>query len=178
MPRYRWSPADGQRGWHAGDPMTSAELTAAREFLGLTGRWIAEVADVDDRNQRRWAAGVQTIPPHAQYLIEGLEELAGNAVTHLAEYLKLVTDRGVVLLRDDADYQAAAPAGTVAMPARWHHHVAARTNLLFPELMLAFAGEPAPSGNWLHMVVSVADLRTGLDEVTYTMQRTNQAQVS
>lgn len=155
----------------AGDPMTCAELVVARESLGLTAGWIAKTAAVNARNERRWEAGDAKIPAEVQAIIDTLEEITAVAVTHLADRLRYLTDRGIILLRTDADYQAAAPSG-IALPARWHHHVAARAAQTHPGTLLAFQGERGWRGNWLRTIVSVHDLGTGLDEATYTTIRT------
>jgi hypothetical protein len=151
--------------------MTHAQLVTAREFLGITGDWIAAAAHVNRRTHRRWEAGDTLIPAEVQTLIETLHQLTADAVAHLTERLPFLTDRGLILLRTDADYQAAAPAGT-AMPARWHHHVAARAAERAPAAMIAFQGEHAPPGNWLRQIVALTDPHTiSLHNVNYTTTR-------
>lgn len=172
MARARWSPPADRRGPAAGDPMSCAELVVAREFLGITGTWLAQAAHVDTRTERRYEAGDVDIPATLHAIIATLEQHARDAVAQLCERLALVTDRGVLLLRTDVDYQAAAPAG-IAMPARWHHHVVARAALTFPDVMLAFEGEKAPLGTWLRPVAALADLGDGIDEIRHTTTRTS-----
>jgi hypothetical protein len=155
--------------------MTHAELVTAREFLGITGGWIAAAARVNRRTHRRWEAGETSIPAEAQTLIETLQQLTADAVAHLTERLAFLTHRGVILLRTDADYQAAAPAGT-AMPARWHHHVAARSAERDLATTIAFEEEQAPPGNWLRQIVAVTDPRNiSLRDVSYTTTRLHTA---
>jgi hypothetical protein len=155
----------------ASDPMTCAELVVARESLGLTAGWIAKAAGVNPRNERRWEAGDSKIPAEVQAIIDTLGEITTAAVTHLADRLRYLTDRGIILLRTDADYQSAATTGGLALPARWHHHVAARAAQLYPAL-LAFQGERGWRGNWLHTIVTVPNLGIDLGEPTYTTTRT------
>lgn len=157
-------------GWSPGDPMTAAELVLAREFLGLTGAWIAQTAHASARSVRRWESGHAQIPAAVHAVVEGLESLTAAAVTWLRSELThyLVATPGVLLLRTDEDYRAVCPEG-IAMPARWHRHVAARAGADVPALMIAFQGERAPAGSWLRPVVAVADLGVGLDEARYSM---------
>ncbi len=148
--------------------MSAAELTVAREFLGLTGGWIASTAGYSARTQRRWEAGDTGIPQNVQALVETLEKLTHDTVTWLINRLQHARSLGVMLLRDDAAYQAAAPAGAIALPARWHHHVAARATLDFPgALNLMFDDEPGP--RWLRFVGHVPHLTPHLDNINYAV---------
>jgi hypothetical protein len=154
-------------GWSAAARMTAAELVLAREFLGLTGNWIAKAAHVSARTERRWESGQTEIPDGVQAIIETLESSASDAVSWLRTQLGRLTGAGVLLLRTDEDYLAACTGG-IAMPARWHRHVAARIVLDDPGLTIAFQGETAPDGPWLRPVIAVGDLGVRLDEIHYS----------
>lgn len=149
--------------------MTPAELVVAREYLGITGPWLAEVAHVASRTQRRWEAGDSEIPTPVEELVRELADTAADTVDRLVADLLKQKKPGVVLLRTDADYQAAAPAGRrIAYPARWHHHVAARASIEVPAVILAFAGEKAPAGDWIRPVVAAKRVGAGLGQAVYT----------
>jgi hypothetical protein len=148
--------------------MTAAELTVAREFLGLTGGWIATAAGYSGRTERRWEAGDTATPDSVRALTDTIDKLTGEAVSWLVHRLQHADRHCVLLLRDDTDYQAAAPAGTIAMPARWHHHLAARAALTYPgTLVLAFDDEPAT--RWLRPVCHIPQLSRFIDTINYAV---------
>lgn len=149
-----------------GTKMTAAELVVAREFLGVTGPWFARAVRANARTQRRWEAGDSEVSANAEALVTQLAEASWEATDRLITYLTEQKNPGVALLRTDDDYQAAAPAGCIAYPARWHHHVAARAALEVPAVTLAFVGEKAPAGQWIQLVVSTKRADTG--EAVYT----------
>jgi hypothetical protein len=119
--------------------MTPAEFKVVREFLGLTGDWIAAYLDVSPRTVRHWEQGKYAIPDGIRLIIEGLEARTGAFVTQSVMKLMDLPDPGVITYRDDAEYHAAHPDSE--FPASWHRAVVARIAQEVPGLSIAFASD-------------------------------------
>jgi len=121
--------------------MTDAELKVVREFLGLTGDWLANYLGVSPRTVRHWEQGKYPIPDGVRLAIEDLEAYTARCVAGVVEKLKDYPDP-VVTYRNDAEYHAAHPE--VPFPASWHRAVIARVAQEVPGLSIVFPRGPAP----------------------------------
>lgn len=117
--------------------MTSAEFKVVREFLGLTGDWLAAHLDVSPRTVRHWEQGKYPIPDGVRLAIEGLEARTAVFVSGVIEKLMDIPDPGVVTYRTDEEYHAAHPE--IGFPASWHRAVCARVAQEVPALAIAYA---------------------------------------
>jgi transcriptional regulator with XRE-family HTH domain len=124
--------------------MTSAELKVVREFLGLTGDWLAGHLGVSPRTVRHWEQGKYPIPDGVRLEIEDLERRTGEFVSGIVGKLMDMPDPGVLTYRDDAEYRADHP--DVPFPAAWHRAVIARVAQDVPGLRIAFASDVADGG--------------------------------
>lgn len=107
------------------DRMTGGELQTVREYLGLTGDWLAARLHVNPRTVRAWEAGRYPVPDGVRTEVEALESQTAAAVGELVAALQDARDPAVVVYRDDAELAADRP-GAGHMPARWWRHVVAR----------------------------------------------------
>ncbi|WP_405673316.1 helix-turn-helix domain-containing protein [Streptomyces sp. NBC_01530] len=119
--------------------MTPAEFKVAREFLGLTGDWLAVHLGVSARTVRHWEQGKFTIPDGVRLAVEDLEARTGGFIDGIIEKLMDLPEPGVVTYRDDAEYKAAHPGAE--FPASWHRAVIARVAQEVPGLSIAFASD-------------------------------------
>lgn len=103
------------------DPLTDAELRAAREYLGLTGDHLAKVLGVNPRTLRSWEQGRDPIPGRIRPEIAELLADTKQTVEAMVEEEEDV----LFTYRDDEEYQAANPADRWS--AAWHRRVCART---------------------------------------------------
>jgi len=117
--------------------MTPAEFKVVREFLGLTGDWLAEHLGVSGRTVRHWEQGKYAIPDGVRLEIEKLERQTGEFVSGIVGKLMDLPDPGVITYRDDAEYHAAHPE--IPFPASWHRAVVARVAQKVPALSIAYA---------------------------------------
>lgn len=104
--------------------MTDAEFRVAREFLGVTGDWLAAHLGVSSRTVRHWEQGKYPIPDGVRLAMEDLEQRTAEFVGALVEKLMDVPDPVVLVYRSDDEYHAAHPE--VEFPASWHRAVVAR----------------------------------------------------
>lgn len=123
--------------------MTAAELKVVREFLGLTGDWLAQHLGVSPRTVRHWEAGKYDIPDGVRLAVEDLEARTGEFISGVVEKLMDLPDPGVITYRDDAEYKAARPESE--FPASWHRAVVARVAQEVPGLSIAFGSDLPPS---------------------------------
>ncbi|MEZ7005850.1 helix-turn-helix domain-containing protein [Streptomyces sp. AD55] len=121
--------------------MTPAEFKVVREFLGLTGDWLAGYLEVSPRTVRHWEHGKYAIPDGVRLAIEDLEERTAQFVAGVVQQLMDLPDPGVITYRDDEEYHADHPE--IGFPASWHRAVVARVAQEVPALSIAFAGEVA-----------------------------------
>ncbi len=119
--------------------MTAAEFRVLREYLGVSGPWLARHLEVSDRTIRHWESGRYTVPAGvAQQLVE-IEHDAAQAV---ADGLAACTDNAVVVtFACDDDFWTAHPGAVY--PASWHRAVVARIREARPELAVEFAARQA-----------------------------------
>ncbi|MET9804675.1 DUF1870 family protein [Streptomyces sp. NPDC006368] len=121
--------------------MTAAEFKVIREFLGLTGDWLAGHLGVSPRTVRHWEAGKYAIPDGVRLAIEDLEQRTAVFIAGVVDELLDLPDPGVVTYRDDAEYHAAVPDSP--FPASWHRAVVARIAQEVPALAIAYASDVA-----------------------------------
>lgn len=124
--------------------MTDAEFRVVREFLGLTGDWLAGHLGVEPRTVRRWEQGKYPIPDGVRLAIETLEQDTAQFVTAVIDHLMDLPEPGVVTYRTDAEYHAAHPE--IPFPASWHRAVIARVAQEVPGLPIVYASD-APADN-------------------------------
>lgn len=116
--------------------MTDAEFKVTREFLGLTGDWLAAHLGVSPRTVRHWEQGRYPIPDGVRLALEDLEVQTGQFIGQIVEKLMDVPDVAILTYRTDAEYHAAHP--DIPFPASWHRAVVARIALEVPGLSIAF----------------------------------------
>ncbi|MFB7548607.1 helix-turn-helix domain-containing protein [Streptomyces sp. NPDC056154] len=121
--------------------MTDAEFKVVREFLGLTGDWLAEHLEVSPRTVRHWEAGKYAIPDGVRLALEDLEARTAAFVGSIVKQLMDMPDPGVITYRSDVEYHAAHPE--VPFPASWHRAVVARVAQEVPGLAIAYGREGA-----------------------------------
>lgn len=131
MPEYTDPP-----GMPEDERMTPAEFKVVREFLGLTGDWLAAHLGVSPRTVRHWEQGKYAIPDGVRLELEDLERRTGEFIGGVVEKLMDLPEPGVITYRDDAEYKAAHP--DAEFPAAWHRAVVARVAQDVPGLSIAF----------------------------------------
>lgn len=117
--------------------MTPAEFRVVREFLGLTGDWLARHLGVNPRTVRSWEAGRELIPDWVRLKIEDLEAATGRFVSGVISKLMDLPEPGVITYRSDEEYHAAHPE--IEFPASWHRAVVARIAQEVPALVIDYA---------------------------------------
>jgi transcriptional regulator with XRE-family HTH domain len=128
-------------GLPAGDRMSPAEFRVAREYLGLTGDWLARRLDVNPRTVRSWEQGRDPIPDGVRKEIIDLEELTASFVADVVGQFLDRPDPVVITYRSDAEYRRAWP--DARFPAAWHRAIVARVAREVPGLAITYE-EPAP----------------------------------
>jgi hypothetical protein len=116
--------------------MTDAEFRVFREYLGLTGDWLAAHLDVTPRSVRHWEQGKHPVPDGVRLEIERLEQQTAEFVGALVAELLDVPDPTVVTYRSDTDYHAVHPV--IPFPASWHRAVVARVAQEVPALAIVY----------------------------------------
>lgn len=124
--------------------MTDAEFKVVREYLGLTGDWLAAHLGVSGRTVRHWEQGKYPIPDGVRLEMEDLEARTAAFVDGIAEKLMDLPDPGVITYRTDAEYHAAHPEAP--FPASWHRAVIARVAQEVPALAIAYADQVQTAG--------------------------------
>lgn len=122
--------------------MTPAEFRVVREFLGLTGDWLAGHLNTSPRTVRHWEAGKYLIPDGVRLELEDLEQRTAEFVAGAVEKLLDMPDPGLVVYRSDAEYHAAVPDSP--FPASWHRAVVARIALEVPALAISYPPTGGP----------------------------------
>jgi hypothetical protein len=117
--------------------MTDAEFRVVREFLGLTGDWLAGHLGVSPRTVRHWEQGKYPVPDGVRLEMEDLERRTGEWIDRLVPQLLDLPDPGAYVYRTDEDYHAAHPE--ISFPASWHRAVVARIAQEVPALQIAYA---------------------------------------
>jgi len=123
--------------------MSPAEFKVVREFLGLTGDWLAAHLGVSARTVRHWEQGKYAIPDGVRLQIEELEARTGEFIGGIVDKLMDLPDPGVITYRDDTEYRETHPEAE--FPASWHRAVVARIAQEVPGLSILFASD-VPSG--------------------------------
>jgi predicted transcriptional regulator len=111
------------------DPMTDAELRSMREWLGVTGEWLADRLRVEGRTMRRWEAGTTPVPDGVRAELAVLVAEADAAVREVVAGTSGAARPVVVVPRSDP------PGG---MPAGWHRRIAVRASREVPDLSIAY----------------------------------------
>jgi hypothetical protein len=119
--------------------MTPAEFRVIREFLGLSGDWLAAHLGVSPRTVRHWEAGRYKIPDGVRLEIEDLERRTAEFISGAVAALNDMLDPGVITYRSDDEYRAAHPE--IPFPASWHRAVVARIAQEVPGLAITYADE-------------------------------------
>jgi len=136
--------------------MTDAEFKVVREYLGLTGDWLAGHLGVSPRTVRHWEQGKYPIPDGVRLAMENLEAVAAQQVTAAIEVLTDAPDAVMVIPRAEKDCPSECP-----WPPSWHRAVAARIAQEVPGLSIVYS-VPA-----VHGPDTAADgVRAGGDAVT------------
>lgn len=104
--------------------MTDAEFRVVREYLGLTGDWLARHLGVSDRTIRHWEQGRYPIPDGVRLELERLEEQTAEFVGAVVDGLCDVPDPVVLVYRSDEQYRTFNP--DQPWLASWHRAAIAR----------------------------------------------------
>ncbi|MFJ9799882.1 helix-turn-helix domain-containing protein [Streptomyces sp. NPDC101145] len=126
-------------GMPEGERMTDAEFKVIREFLGLTGDWLAAHLGVSPRTVRHWEAGKYAIPDGVRIAIEELEVQTAEFIDGVVDKLRDSDADGLVTYRTDEEYHAAHP--DVPFPASWHRAVIARIVQEVPGMAISYASD-------------------------------------
>lgn len=116
--------------------MTDAELKVVREFLGVTGDWLAAHLGVSPRTVRHWEQGKYPIPDGVRLAVEQLETVAAQQVNAGIKVLSEASDPGLAIPRTDADCPP-----DCSWPASWHRAVAARIAQEVPGLSIVYTNQ-------------------------------------
>jgi len=116
--------------------MTPAEFKVVREFLGLSGDWLAEHLKVNPRTVRAWEQGRYPIPDGVRLELERMETQTGEFIGRAVDRLMDLPDPAILTYRSDPEYHTAHP--DVAWPASWHRMVCARVALEIPGLSIVY----------------------------------------
>jgi hypothetical protein len=116
--------------------MTEAEFRVIREFLGVSGDWIAQHLGVSPRTVRHWEAGRYRIPDGVRVEVERMERETADIVAAGIAQLMDHPSPSVVTYRSDAEYHAAHPEA--GWPAAWHRAVVARIAQEVPGLAIVY----------------------------------------
>lgn len=87
--------------------MTPAEFRATREMLGLSIGWIADMAQVNPRNARKWDQGMNPVP-------EGIAQALDKIARDTALYVEKVASKRAL----DPDFEFKVPQATMAKEDR------------------------------------------------------------
>lgn len=116
--------------------MAPAEFRVIREWLGLSGPWLAAHLDVSDRTIRHWESGRYPIPDGVRIEIERIEDETTRRVDAAVTELTGVPDPVLVTYASDTQHQQAHP--DVTYPASWHRAMAARVSYRVPGLSIVY----------------------------------------
>lgn len=116
--------------------MTAAEFKVIREYLGLTGDWLAAHLTVSGRTVRHWEEGKYPIPDGVRLRIEEIETATDGMVGAAVAACLDARDPVMLTYRTDADYRTHHPG--VAWPASWHRAIVARVAQEVPGLVIDY----------------------------------------
>lgn len=102
--------------------MSPAEFRCTREFLGLTGSWVARRLGVDERTERRWEhSRAIAVPENYAVLLSELAAAASRTVSLLT--VQWVQQKGNAPLPvPNGDL----PESLSEFPPTWHRMIASR----------------------------------------------------
>lgn len=124
---------------HSDEPMTDAEFKVMREFLGVSGDWMAYYLDVSPRTIRHWEAGTYTVPDGVRDSIHALVEVTEEFVRVRTEKLLDVVNPRIVTYRSDEEFQADPENAGIPFSASWHRAAVARITQQVPGLSIVYA---------------------------------------
>ena len=120
------------------DPLhpTGAEVTAAREALGLTLDELAAIAKVNPQTPRKWEAGREPVTLRIGKLLADLAHEHADMVERLVDAVDDTPDNraAVVVPRTQEEYEALHP--DASRPLRWLRIAAARAANEAPRLRI------------------------------------------
>lgn len=116
--------------------MTGAEVTAAREALGLTTTELAAIAGVHPQTPHRWEAGREPAPVRIGELLADLAREHADLVDLLVKRASAThtSCAAVVVPRTQDEYEAIHPGAD--RPLRWLRLAAARAARRAPQLRI------------------------------------------
>lgn len=114
--------------------MTGIQLKMIREWLGVSGDWLAARLNVTPRTVRHWEAGRNAIPDGIRLEVKRMEQLTAQAVADGIEALPDQPAPTVVTYYSDEQYQEHEPDSN--WPASWHRRVVARIAQEVPGLLI------------------------------------------
>lgn len=117
--------------------MTPAELKVVREFLGVSGEWLAGHLKVSARTVRHWEEAKYPIPDGMRLAVEDLEARTAEFIGGAVRQLNDLPDTTIATYRNDVEYHAAHPE--IHFPASWHRRVCARIAQEVPGLSIVYA---------------------------------------
>ena len=120
--------------------MTDAEFKVVREYLGLTGDWLATHLGVSARTVRHWEQGKFSIPDGVRIALEDLEARTGLFLDGIIPKFNNLPAPGILTYRTDEDYQQHHP--DAEFPASWHRAVCARIAQEVPALAITYWAPP------------------------------------
>ncbi|GAB3214299.1 hypothetical protein GCM10027294_53570 [Marinactinospora endophytica] len=114
--------------------MRGVELKMVREWLAVSGQWLADYLGVNPRTVRSWEAGRDPIPDGVRLAVEDLEAQTAEIVGRLAETLIDKPEPAVLTYQTDEQYREREP--DAPWPASWHRRVVARAAQEVPGLVI------------------------------------------
>ena len=127
---------------HTGQAMPAIELKAVREWLGVSGDWLAERLGVIPRTVRNWEQGKYPIPDGVRLEVEALQALTSQVVTANIAALMDKPEPAIATYRTDEEYWSTLDDGSPRWPASWHRRVVMRIAQEVPGLVVV-EGAPA-----------------------------------
>lgn len=121
--------------------MTDAEFRVVREYLGLTGDWLAAHLQVSPRTVRHWEQGKYAIPDGVRLELERLEAEASRQVGVGVDALMDAREVPLTVPRTDDDR-----ADGDTWPAGWSRMIAARIAQEVPGLSIIYRDTVSEAG--------------------------------
>lgn len=116
--------SSGPRGKPGDERMTDAEFRVAREYLGLTGEWLAQHLGVSSRTVRHWEQGRFAVPDGVRLEMDRLKRDTAQYVAEVSTKLMDMPEPAVFVYRTDAEFHADVPDSD--WPASWQRAAVAR----------------------------------------------------
>lgn len=125
--------------------MTAAEFRLTREFLGVTGEWLASRFGKDPRQVRRWEAGTTRIPAGIAAEMQNLVEVRDAFVDAVVERLQEDGPDAdqvarVIVFGSNESFFAEHPDSP--WTARWHRSAMFEVARRLPWVQIDFARFP------------------------------------